>query len=71
MSTRLLRIDAMVFRADSVQFEACATFRAGTDPALCECGWLEHDHLGADVAVARTRRFPRRRPVRVAMPQAS
>ena len=68
MSSRLLRldasrIDALVFRADSVRFEACATFR-GTpypgdgDAELCECGWLEADH--ATVVVSR-RRFPRRR----------
>ena len=54
MSPRLLRIDAhpldaMVFRADSVRFEACATFRGTPFPAdgdveLCECGWLEAEH---------------------------
>ncbi len=71
MSARLLRIDAMVFRADSVRFEPCTGFRAGPDPALCDCGWLEHDHAGAEVAAVRTRRFPRRRPARVAIPQAS
>ena len=63
MSSRLLRldasrIDALVFRADSVRFEACATFRGGGDAELCECGWLEADH--ATVVVSR-RRFPRRR----------
>jgi hypothetical protein len=61
MSPRLLdaiRLDAMVFRADSVRFEACATFR-GTDGELCECGWLDSDHAG--VMVSR-RRMPRRRP---------
>jgi hypothetical protein len=68
MSSRLLRldvnrIDALVFRADSVRFEACATFRgtplpADGDAELCECGWLEADH--AAVVVSR-RRFPRRR----------
>jgi hypothetical protein len=72
MSPRLLRIDAMVFRADSVRFEPCTGFRAGADPALCDCGWLEHDHAGAEAVVARSaRRFPRRRPARVAIPQAS
>ena len=72
MSPRLLRIDthrldAMVFRADSVRFEACATFRSTPlpgdgDAELCECGWLEADH--AVVAVSR-RQFPGRRPRRV------
>jgi hypothetical protein len=71
MSPRLLRIDAMVFRANSVRFEPCAAFRSGLDPALCDCGWLEPDHAGAETVVARTRRFPRRRPARVAIPQAS
>jgi hypothetical protein len=71
MSARLLRIDAMLFRTDSVRFEPCVAFRAGPDSALCDCGWLEHDHVGAEVAVVRTRRFPRRRPARVAIPQAS
>ncbi len=57
------RIDAMVFRADSVRFEACATFRSASlpghaDTELCECGWLEVDH--ATTVVSR-RRFPRRR----------
>jgi hypothetical protein len=63
MSPRLLRLDAhrfdaLVFRADSVRFEACASFRGGADPELCECGWLETDHAG--VVVSR-RRFPSRR----------
>jgi hypothetical protein len=68
MSSRLLRIDAMVFRADSVRFEACASFRSGADPELCDCGWLESDH--AHVAVNR-RRFPRRRAAASAIRQAS
>lgn len=76
MSMRLLRIDttrfdAMVFRADSVRFEPCTGFRAGADVAVCDCGWLEQEHADAEVAVARTRRFPRRRPARVSIPQAS
>ena len=58
MSARLLRFDAMVFRADSVRFEACATFRSEGGAELCECGWLESDH--ATTVVSR-RRFPRRR----------
>ena len=61
MSARLLRFDAMVFRADSVRFEACAAFR-GADAELCECGWLEADH---SVVVSRRQfagRRPRRRP---------
>jgi hypothetical protein len=57
MSARLLRIDAMVFRADSVRFEACPTFR-GADSELCECGWLESDHA----APVSRRQFPGRRP---------
>ena len=71
MSPRLLRIDAMVFRADSVRFEACPTFRAAVDPELCECGWLDADHTPAAAIVSRTRRFPRRRLTRVAVRQAS
>jgi hypothetical protein len=70
MSPRLLRIDAMVFRADSVRFEPCPSFRAGTDPQLCDCGWLEPEHTGASVA-GRVRRFPRRRAVGVPERQAS
>jgi hypothetical protein len=73
MSPRILRIDssrieAMVFRADSVRFEACASFRATTDPELCDCGWLEVDH--GDPAVSR-RRMPRRRPHRDPIVRAS
>ena len=59
MSARLLRFEAMVFRDDSVRFEACATFHGGVEGELCECGWLEADHAG--VVVSR-RRLPRRRP---------
>jgi hypothetical protein len=62
MSARLLRFDAMVFRADSVRFEACAAFR-GADSELCECGWLEADH---SVVVSR-RQFAGRRPRRRAV----
>lgn len=51
------RFDAIVFRADSVRFEACPTFHGGLDPEVCNCGWLEVDH----VAVVSRRRFPRRR----------
>ena len=69
MSPRLLRIDAMVFRADSVRFEACATFRGAPESELCECGWLEADHA-PPVALHR-RRMPRRRPRAVAVPHAS
>src|SRR3954452_21623430 len=66
MSPRLLdatRLDAMVFRAESVRFEACASFRVAAlpgadDTELCECGWLEVDHM---VAVSR-RQFLGRRP---------
>jgi len=70
MSPRLLRIDAMVFRADSVRFEPCPSFRAGRDPQLCDCGWLEPEHIGA-AATSRVRRFPRRRAVGVPQRQAS
>ena len=80
MSARLLRFDAtrldtvrleaMVFRADSVRFEACATFR-GTDGELCECGWLEADH----VAASGRRHFaglrPRRRQASTAAPRTA
>jgi hypothetical protein len=68
MSPRLLRIDAMVFRADSVRFEACASFRSGADSELCECGWLETDHAAT---VVSRRRMPRRRLTRVAVARAS
>jgi hypothetical protein len=76
MRARLLRldgarIDATVFRADSVRFEACPSFRGGADSELCECGWLEADHVAA--AVSR-RAFPgrrSRRPQRVAAREAS
>ena len=71
MSPRLLRIDAMVFRADSVRFEPCPSFRAGTDPQLCDCGWLEHEHAGGPATTGRVRRFPRRRAVGVPERQAS
>jgi hypothetical protein len=56
------RLDAMVFRADSVRFEACPTFRGGIDPDLCECGWLEADHVGAVSRRQFLGRRPRRRP---------
>jgi len=68
MSSRLVRLDALVFRADSVRFEACPTFRGGADADLCECGWLEADH--AAVVVSR-RRFPRRRVETAAVRAAS
>jgi hypothetical protein len=68
MSSRLLRIDAMVFRGGSVRFEACPAFR-GADTELCECGWLEADH--GDVTVVSGRRFPRRRVQPAAARQAS
>jgi hypothetical protein len=66
-----LRLDAMVFRADSVRFEACATFRSATFPGsddteLCECGWLEVDH----VVAAGRRQFLGRRPRRRLQPAA-
>ena len=61
----------MVFRADSVRFEPCPAFRAASDPQLCDCGWLEHEHVGAVATTGRVRRFPRRRPVRVPQLQAS
>jgi hypothetical protein len=71
MSPRLLRLDsprldALVFRADSVRFEACATFRGGVDAAVCECGWLEADHA----AGAGRRQFRGRRPARRLHPTA-
>jgi hypothetical protein len=71
MSPKLARIEAMVFRADSVRFEACATFRAGEDSGLCACGWLEDDHASRAAPVGRIRRFPRRRLQRVLVRQAS
>jgi hypothetical protein len=71
MSPNLARIEALVFRADSVRFEACATFRAGEDTGLCACGWLEEDHASRAAATRRIRHFPRRRPARVLVRQAS
>jgi hypothetical protein len=73
MSPRLLRIDpnridALVFRAESVRFEACATFHGGADAELCECGWLEIDH---ETTVVSRRRFPRRRLQPAAAPAAA
>ena len=62
MSSRLIRLDALVFRADSVRFEACPTFRGGAEADLCECGWLEADH-SAGVVDSR-RQFRGRRPRR-------
>jgi hypothetical protein len=78
MSSRLIRLDALVFRADSVRFEACPTFRSSAfasdgDADLCECGWLETDHSAA-VVVSRRQfrgRRPRRRVQPVAVPAAS
>ena len=62
MSARRLRFDAMVFRADSVRFEACPTFR-GADGELCECGWLEADHAAGVISRRQfAGRRPRRRP---------
>jgi hypothetical protein len=69
MTPRLLRIDAMVFRADSVRFEACPGFRGG-DAEVCECGWLEADHAPVASRVSR-RRIPRRRLQPAAVRQAS
>jgi hypothetical protein len=69
MSPKLARIEARVFRADSVRFEACATFRAGDDTGCCSCGWLEDDH--ARPVTGRMRHFPRRRAERVTVRQAS
>jgi hypothetical protein len=67
MSSRLLRIDAMVFRAGSVRFEACAAFRSGADAEVCECGWLETDHTATIVS---RRQFLGRRPRRRLQPAA-
>ena len=64
MSPRLLRLEAMVFRNESVRFEACPSFRGGDDGELCECGWLEADHESTVVSRRQFRgRRPRRRPV--------
>jgi hypothetical protein len=74
MSPRLLRFEAMVLRAESVRFEACATFHDNGDSEVCECGWLEADHAVAATTVSR-RQFPGRRPRRrlqpALVPQAS
>ena len=72
MSTRLVRLDALVFRADSVRFEACATYRSASFPAdgdaeLCECGWLDIDHAPT---VVSGRAFLGRRPRRRLQPAA-
>ena len=65
MHARLIRLDAMVFRADSVRFEACATYR-GADDDLCECGWLEADHAAPITRRQFAGRRPRRRPATIA-----
>jgi hypothetical protein len=65
------RIEARVFRADSVRFEACPTFRAIEDSGPCACGWLEDDHAARPRTVGRIRHFPRRRAERVLVRQAS
>ncbi len=65
MSPRLLRFEAMVFRAESVRFEACATFHGAGDSEVCECGWLEADHT---VPVVSRRQFAGRRPRRRLQP---
>ena len=62
MNSRLIRLDAMLFRADSVRFEACATYRCA-DGDLCECGWLEADHSAVVTRRQFAGRRPRRRPV--------
>ena len=67
MSPRLLRIDAMVFQADSVRFEACASFRGSPDAEVCECGWLEADH---GTTIVSRRQFLGRRPRRRLQPAA-
>ena len=54
MSPRRVRFEARVFRGESVAFEACTSFRAGTRAGtqaehqddVCHCGWLEDDHHG-------------------------
>jgi len=54
----------MVFRTESVRFEACPTFRGGDDGELCDCGWLEVDHQSTLASRRQFRgRRPRRRPV--------
>jgi hypothetical protein len=65
MSPRLLRFEAMVFRAESVRFEACATFHGAADSEVCECGWLEADHTAP---VVSRRQFAGRRPRRRLQP---
>jgi hypothetical protein len=65
------RIEARVFRADSVRFEACPAFRPVDDAVVCGCGWLEGDHAGSASTIGRTRHFPRRRPERVPERRAS
>jgi hypothetical protein len=60
-----VRFEARVFRGESVAFEACTSFRAGTQAGVqggtqedvCHCGWLEDDHRAArPPAVAPLRR---------------
>jgi len=77
MNPRLLRLDAarldaFVFRADSVRFEACATFRGTPFPGdgdgeLCDCGWLEADHSTMGSRRQFAGRRPRRRPAAAAV----
>jgi hypothetical protein len=68
MSPRRVRLEARVFRDESVAFEACTGFRAGGSGAqeeVCHCGWLADDHRTARLpgVAALRRRSPVALPV--------
>jgi hypothetical protein len=44
MSPRRIRFEAMVFRSESVRFEACSDFHPASDTPVCSCGWFQEDH---------------------------
>jgi hypothetical protein len=80
MSPRRLRLEARLFRGESVAFEACAGFRAGPSPeagaeaGVCHCGWLEDDHRSrarVPAPASSPARSPLRRRSPVGLPLAA
>jgi hypothetical protein len=61
MSPRRVRLEARLFRGESVAFEACAEFHAADDPDVCCCGWLVDDHRSGIAAAVPLRVTPHRR----------
>jgi hypothetical protein len=72
MSPKRVRFEAMLFRSDSVRFEACSGFRPGNDVQICRCGWLDGDHPDQEghAQITPIRRL-RRRAVRIPERKAS